>query len=536
MKKEIIGTKRVAMQFLLLVALFLICILRLFVLATDEQLVTAGDIQSGRRFTLYRPRGKIYDCNMLPLTQQETETKIAVLPTEKGAIALTKLLKGKELAEKLETLRDGSPLLLPETTADIYGDTLRIKIPKLYGKTQPAAHLIGYINGEGHGVSGIEKAMDKELFSEETVDLVLRTNAVGNALPGIETEISGGSEVTDLVLTIDNRIQRIAEKAAAQLSAGAVVVSEVGSGKVRAMVSTPGYDQNAVGEVLNAENSPLLNRALTPYSVGSVFKPCVAAAAIESGISPKAVNYCAGSMTIADRQFNCHKRTGHGELDMCGALGQSCNCYFYNLSQNLGTETLLRYMRNFSFGQSRDIGCNMQQSGGTVPTENDIKNPGNLANLSIGQGNLLLTPLAVTALYEAIAGGGVYHNPTILESVIKNGEKQDMPATAQTRAIKVSTAAQLKQYLTQALVDGTGKDANPGIEGAVFGGKTATAETGWLKNGKEITHGWLCGFVEVGDKSFVIVVFCEEATSGSTSCAPVFKQIAGQVAELFLGL
>ncbi len=535
MNKDMIDTKRVATQFILLVALFLICILRLFVLATDQQLVRAGEVQSSKRFALYRPRGMIYDCNMLPLTQADTETKIAVLPTQKGMTALSKLLSGAELKTNLKKLQSGAPVLLPESTADIYSDTLRIKVPKLYSDNQSAVHLIGYVNGEGHGVSGIEKAMDEMLYSANTADLVLRTNAVGQALPGVQAELSKGGGVSDLVLTIDNRIQQIAESAAKQLPAGAVVVSEVGTGKVRAMVSTPGYNPNAVVNVLKNENSPLLNRALTPYSVGSIFKPCVAAAAIESGISPATKYYCGGGMTIADRKFNCHKLSGHGELDLCGALGQSCNCYFYNLSKSLGTEKVLRYMRSFSFGLSRDIGCNMQQPAGTVPTESDIKNPGNLANLSIGQGNLLLTPLAVSSLYEAIVAKGVYHNPTILEAVIKNGERQAVTDMPKTRAIKTETAELLKEYLIQALKDGTGKDANPEIEGVVVGGKTATAETGWLKNNKEITHGWLCGFVEVENKSFIIVVFCEEATSGSTNCSPVFKQIAGQIAQLFMG-
>lgn len=532
MEREYVNVKRAAAQLILLLALFFICILRLFVLSSDEELVAAGDVQSGRRFALYRPRGQIYDCNMLPLTGQTEETKIVVLPTEKGMAALSKLLSGKELAENLKELRSGNPVILPADSPDLYSDTLRVKIPVRYSTAQPATHLIGYINGEGHGVSGIESAMDDMLYSEDTVDLVLRTNAVGEALPGIQAEISGGAAVNDLVLTIDNRIQQIAQNAARQLEAGAVVVSEVGTGKVRAMVSTPSYDPNAVENSLDAADSPLLNRALTPYSVGSVFKPCVAAAAIENGISPATTNYCNGSMTIADRRFNCHKLTGHGMLDMSGALAESCNCYFYTLSQQLGTETVLRYMRSFAFGQSREIGCNLVQPAGTVPAEGDMKNPGNLANLSIGQGNLLLTPLAMTSLYEAIANGGVYHTPTILERVIQNGQAVESPATAETRGMKTETAAQLKSFLIEALKSGTGAAANPEIEELVVGGKTATAETGWIKNGKKITHGWMCGFVEAGNSSYVLVIFCEEANSGAGSCAPVFKQIAAELAQL----
>lgn len=533
MEREYVNVKRAAAQLILLLALFFICILRLFVLSSDEELVAAGDVQAGRRFALYRPRGQIYDCNMLPLTDQTEKPCIVVLPTEKGMAALSKLLSGKQLQEKRKELRAGNPVILPADSPDLYSDTLRVSIPVRYSAAQSATHLIGYVNGEGHGVSGIESAMDAVLYSEDTVDLVLRTNAVGKTLPGEQVEISGGAAVSDLVLTIDNRIQQIAENAAGQLKAGAVVVSEVGTGKVRAMVSTPGYDPNAVEKALDQADSPLLNRALTPYSVGSVFKPCVAAAAIENGISPATTNYCSGSMTIADRRFNCHKLTGHGLLNMSGALGESCNCYFYTLSQQLGTDTILRYMRSFSFGQSREIGCNLVQPAGTVPAESDMKNPGNLANLSIGQGNLLLSPLSMTALYEAIANGGVYHTPTLLERTIQNGKATETPASAETRAMKSETAAQLKGFLAEALENGTGAAANPGIEGVVVGGKTATAETGWIKNGKKITHGWMCGFVEAGGHSYVLVIFCEEANSGAGSCAPVFKQIAAEIAQLY---
>lgn len=527
-------TKRVAAVFTLLLTLFLICILRLFTLATDEELVNAGEIQSSKRYALYRPRGKIYDCNMVPLTYKTEITKTVILPTEKGKAALAELTRGSEFKVNLRKLESGTPVIIDGGGLDIYEDTLRIKVPVAYVKDQSAVHLIGYQNGEGHGVSGIEKSMDSILYSDETADLVISTDAKGAALQGVSASVSGGGADCGIILTIDNRFQKITERAVSVLNAGAAVVVEAKTGKIRAMASFPVFDPNDVKSVLSAEDSPLINRALTPYSVGSVFKPCVAAAALENGISHTLENDCAGKMQIADRVFKCHKLSGHGVLDMCGAIGQSCNCYFYNLARLTGAENILRYARLCSFGQSRQLGCGIVQPGGTLPEENDIKNPGDLANLSIGQGGTLLTPLALTSLYEAIVCGGVYRTPTVLEATVKNGVKEENKAAAEIRVMTETTAQMLKSDLTEAFCSGTGKNADPGIAGVTAGGKTATAETGWIKNGRPVTHGWLCGFIEIGEKKFIITVFSEEAASGSGTCAPVFKEIASKIAQLDL--
>ena len=136
-------------------------------------------------------------------------------------------------------------------------------------------------------------------------------------------------------LTVDRDIQKLCESALGKfdIDSGAVVVLDSATSEIRAMASTPSFDRNAPEKSLNDSSSPFLNRAITPYSVGSVFKAVVACAALENGISTSYSIVCNGKYDLnGEISFGCFKKTGHGNMNMYSAMAESCNPYFISLA------------------------------------------------------------------------------------------------------------------------------------------------------------------------------------------------------------
>ena len=182
-------------------------------------------------------------------------------------------------------MEKGSPVAYKVDSSAVGSEDVRIvATPRRYSSQRLACHLIGYLDSEGDGISGIEKSYNDLLNKGRSeVRAYFSAAANGRMMLGYNINISTvGSSRTGVALTIDRDIQRITEQALD--SSGAVkacaVVIEIGSGAIRAMVSRPSFDQYNIAAGLNDGNSPLINRALLPFSVGSVFKPVVAAAAL----------------------------------------------------------------------------------------------------------------------------------------------------------------------------------------------------------------------------------------------------------------
>ena len=190
----------------------------------------------------------------------------------------------------------------------------------------------------------------------------------------------------------------------------------------------------------------------------------------------------------------------------------------------MGGEAVYKAAQNFRFSQPLDLGGGIISSAGSMPNLSTLKtSPAALINLSIGQGDLMLSPVAISIMYCAIVNGGKYYMPSIIEGVSQNGGYTPYETLPPTKAINSSTAEILKQYLKSTLKEGTGSVAY--IEDVSAGGKTGTAQTGWIKNGKSILNGWFCGFYEGQNTDYVIVVLKEDVRSGSYDCAPVFKEV-----------
>jgi len=276
---------------------------------------------------------------------------------------------------------------------------------------------------------------------------------------------------------------------------------------------------------LSNEDSPFYNRATGAYNVGSAFKPCVAAAAIEAKKSQLSVT-CTGWEEIADRKFNCHKKAGHGTVNLKKALSESCNVFFYNLALKIGGDTLYSMASSLGFGQSLKLATGYHTAKGNLTSKGALSNEAELANLSIGQGRLLLSPVSMLTLYCAVATDGSYNLPSVVKGILKDGEYKATVSSAATRVMSADTAQTIREYLKEVVSSGTGKDAK--AENTTCAGKTATAQTGKYKNGVEITHSWFCGFFPANQPKYVVIIMHE----GGTGTAKIFAQIAEKMTEM----
>ena len=169
----------------------------------------------------------------------------------------------------------------------------------------------------------------------------------------------------------------------------------------------------AVEKSIQPQDTSLLNRVLCQYNVGSVFKPVLAAAALEAGRDGLTVE-CPGYTVVDGQVFRCASGTAHGTGDLAAALEKSCNGYFIRLGQELGAETVLEAARRLGFGQRVRVAGTLQGTAGVLPEAESLTPARQLANFSFGQGQLLATPLQVAAMMNAIAADGVYRAPSFV--------------------------------------------------------------------------------------------------------------------------
>lgn len=520
--------RRTAISFFVIILLFLGSILRVAVVSTKGY-TEAQASQSSKRITVGRTRGTVFDCNMIPITNSSSKLVAAVSPTPRAAVAISSILSGEERERVLDTLSKGAPAVC-EVPYDPECDG--ITVTRVYNHTaadMPAVHTVGYTDGAGHGVSGIEAAFDDILYSDKTVDAIFTTDGKGGILTGLDPyfENAASMEGGGVVTTLNINIQTITEQACAGIEKGAAVVCEIASGKLRAAVSLPTFDITAVSESLESADSPMLNRTVSAFSVGSVFKPCAAAAAIECGVSYNSCN-CTGNIKIGNRVFNCHNRTGHGEVDLKGALALSCNSFFYNLASHTGGEALYSMASSLGFGSSVILGPSLKTAEGNLPKRSELTTDADLANLGIGQGSLLLSPISVLTLYCAIGSDGCYITPSLIEGTLKNGKLTLYNAGSPTRAMREKTAKLLREHLAEVILTGTGTAAAP--KNCTAAGKTATAQTGRFIDGAELTNSWFCGFFPADNPKYAIAVMSEGVPTKST--AAVFADIADGICEL----
>ena len=473
--------------------------------------------------------GAIYDRNLQPLTGGKTVYTAAVIPSRSSEAALSRALSVEEMHSVYDQMKTAAPFLTKLDVPADSNDVICFPQQQRDADHTLAAHMVGYLDSSGCGISGVEKAFNALLTcGSVTTKITYSVDALRHQLPGetpkVEKTPTGAQ--TGVVLTLDRSLQKLVEDSAAGLKKGAVVVLEAGTGKILASASLPDFSPNDISAALQSEDGALINRVLQPYNVGSVFKLVSAAAALEHGANPNDKYTCTGSETVDGFAFHCASGEKHGCITMRQAVAQSCNAYFVHLMQSIPPAQFLSMARSLGFGICTEIAPEMVSSSGTLPTSGDLKNKRELANFSFGQGILTATPLQVAAMVNAIASGGLYRQPTIYAGQADSRGKMSVHADSRipTTVMSRKTAALLTSYMQTCATEGTGTPGRPvHVQAAV---KTATAQTGHFTDGQEDLISWYAGFFPANAPRYVVTVMAEGGDSGGRTCGPVFQRIA----------
>jgi len=398
-----------------------------------------------------------------------------------------------------------------------------------------------YRAGTVIGKAGIEKYYDRQLRGIEGTDYI-EIAATGQLLGVLEDHPGTVAEPgADLVLTIDNDIQKATAASFGEFCCGAAVVIDPRNGDVLAMVSKPSNDANIFSTVipdslwrsiLADSTNPLLNRPLDGlYPPGSTYKLVIAGAGLELGLIDRNTMFssCNGGYQFGNRFFRCWLPRGHGRVSVVQAIEQSCDVFFYQLGYKLGLDEFYRFSRACGFGQKTGIDL-PQEASGNVPDKSwyDKRIGVNkwtlavLLNLSIGQGEILVTPLQLTQFYCGLANKGHVYRPHLLKSTIgpdgrettRGGELAfDLPFSQNTLEI-------LNEGIEQVVQGPHGTARGSAIKGVNMAGKTGTAQN---PHGED--HSWFVAYAPAEAPEIVACVIVENAGHGSEWAAPIVKKI-----------
>lgn len=525
--------KRVATAFFSLMVIFGMLITNLsYVLLQNT---SASDTVGRKSETAGVSRGGIYDRNLNPLVNTEKSYVCYALPSTAVLKKLEPYLEQDEMSEIHSKMSDGK--IIKFTCNHIFdeGEIVSVSTAKRYNREYLCQHLIGYLDGDGNGAAGLEKNYDNYLkMTGGKVSVSWSADAQNRILLGQRINVtetnypdSGG-----IALTIDRDFQSALQKImnSSDIKIGSAVIMDSENSEILASCSLPMFDPENVGAYLNNENAPLINRADSAFSVGSVFKPFVAAAAIENGIETE--HYCNGSISVGNSSFRCNNGTAHGKTTLASAMEKSCNTYFIALGQKVGAERLINICKGLGLGKSFEYEDGIYSKKGNLPSAEDLNSPSALANFSFGQGTLLATPWQMAAAYSAIANGGVYHTPVLMSAILGENREaiQRLQPDEGVRVMSKKTSEQLDKILRGVVENGTAKQGF--TEKARGCGKTATAQSGWIKDGREILHTWFCGYFTYMEKTYTVVILKEDGTSGAKDCAPIFKTVTEAVCDI----
>ncbi|MFA5356599.1 MAG: penicillin-binding protein 2 [Candidatus Omnitrophota bacterium] len=420
----------------------------------------------------------------------------------------------------------------------------------IYGRA--ACHIIGYLNeidlwrltklaNYGYktrdivGFGGVEEKYDYFL-RQETGGLSVEVDHRGRLVSvlGFKPPRNG----RDLKLTIDLKIQKIAEESLSGRN-GCVVLMDPFDGDIMAMASYPGFSPDAfvkssgvsLGAMLSDPDAPFINRAITgAYPAGSIFKMVVAAAALETGkINQSTAFLCSGSLMIGNHEFSCWET--HGKQGLAEAIANSCNVFFYRTGLLAGAQAIHDYAVKFGFSHLTGVDLPYEAQG-FVPSPlwrqiSKFKRwyDGDTANISIGQGELLITPIQAVRMIAVFANNGFLVTPRIVKAV--DGREISSPKKGPARiSLKESTIMRIKEGLRGTITYPTGTAHILSALPVSVAGKTGTAQVS-----RGSSHGWFVGFFPYKKPKFAICVFLEHGGSGHAASVVAKEIIEGMARE-----
>lgn len=522
-----------------------------------------------RKIVLPAPRGRIYDRNGILLADTRPSFSITVIPTETNDSALTLLaniinLPLAELKRRLEPIvavpspvtiyRNADPAIvarIQENNFRLSGVLIRIDPVRNYPSRELYAHVIGHLGEVTEeelvkdstyrrmdyiGRTGVEASYEKILRGKDGYEFV-EVDARGREIgPLPEKRPEPPVPGKDVYLTIDHRLQQLANELTKNYDRAAVIGISVKSGEIICLLSRPQFDPNIFlstidptvwKSLVNNPSKPFYNRAISSgYPPGSTFKPLVALAALKDQVVTPTTNLlpCTGSFRYGNRTFKCW--SAHGKLNLLGAIEQSCNVYFYQIGLRLDLDSLVEFCRRLNLGKPTGIDI-PGESPGNIPSREYLDRRygkgkwtrGTMLNFAIGQGEIMLTPLQLATLYACIANEGYYYKPFLVSRIDSAGIqiKTTRPYRIEV-PINKSDLGQVKKALTRVVEFGTGRAAQHSE--ITIAGKTGTAQ-----NPPRPDHAWFVGYAPAEAPEVVFAVLVENAGHGGMVAAPIVGEL-----------
>jgi penicillin-binding protein 2 len=451
-----------------------------------------------------------------------------------------------------------------ERSAQLPGVELDVEPNRLYPFKEATVHVLGYIqrvqagsdednpfaryrtlnqSPDYEGKSGLEGIFDEELRGKNGVKAILVNNLGYRQREETWVPAEPGN---NLVLTIDAGIQKAADTALHQRGAttrGAVLVMDAQNGDVLAMASAPAFDPHMFLSTVTREefaslnDSDLgrqLNRATYGmYAPGSIFKIVVGLAALENGLDPNEIFKSDGVAWIRSRKIR--DTAGAGDFNFRKALALSSNPYFIHYGTQMGEQKIIEMGHRFHLGEHTGILTNQElrgyfpRLGSTSKKDKSRWLEGDTANLSIGQGEIAVTPIQMAGMVGAVANGGRLYWPRLVSAVTSQEPDAHVIATFPAAQIRDELRVNPKnlQYIRDGMLDdvesgGTGKRAL--VEGMKICGKTGTAE---VERNNVTDHyiTWFASFAPYEAPKYVVIVMVESGSSGGGTCAPIAREV-----------
>jgi cell division protein FtsI (penicillin-binding protein 3) len=504
--------------------------------------------QQQRTIEITPERGTIFDRNGKPLAMSIPVDSAFAVPSEIADENLAaRLLSGvinkpqEEIEARFESSRSFAWIArkLPPEKADaisklnLKGIYLQKENQRFYPKRELAAHVLGFVDVDEKGLSGIERELDSQIRGKSE-RIVVMADAKQRWFDGGEAKRERGASV---VLTLDEKIQYIAERelAAAMAKtrslAGTVIVMNPNTGEILALANWPKFNPNKAGD---APSESWMNRAVSAiYEPGSTFKLITLAAALDQGITrPDEVFDCEnGAVYISGHRIRDHKP--FGLLTVSDILAKSSDVGAIKIALRLGAPRFYDYVRAFGFGSLTGVELPYESRGRVEPL--DWK-PVSTAAISMGQ-EVGVTPMQLVTAVSAIANGGLLYKPHVIAE-LRRDEKvlpaEDALAIAEPRrVIRAETAATLRQLMEGVVLYGTGPAAH--LDGWTSAGKTGSAQKIDPSTGRYSPTQFFAsftGFAPINNPAVTILVSLDSPVGlheGGQVAAPVFKRVAEQV-------
>jgi len=502
--------------------------------------------QYSRQIILNPERGRVLDRHGRVLATSVPVPSVYAIPQDiedPDAIApkVAEIL-GQPLATVKRQLESSSPFVwlarqLPPEVGErlqklnIHGVQVLQETRRFYPKRHLAGQVLGFVGVDGVGLVGLDYLYNRELTGTPR-RATLQRDATGRTVQVIAGDPSDQPRGADLYLTLDERLQYVAEKELAarvqetQAKSGLVLIMHPPSGDILALAHYPLFNPNDFQDP--KQQVWQRNRAVTdPVEPGSTFKLVTASAALEENVAQVTdMFYCENGLFVhGGRRLRDHHP--YGLLSFSQVIEKSSNIGTAKISERLSDDQLYTYIRRFGFGEKSLVNL-PNEDGGLIRPPKKWSKPTH-DSLAFGQ-EVTVTPLQLVAAFAAVANGGWLMRPRMVEHVVQGDESQFFAPQARHRVLSPQTLERINEILVGVVERGTGKQA--AVEGYTVAGKTGTAqkvERGGYSHSKILAS--FAGYVPAEVPQLAILVLIDEpqrAKWGGEAAAPVFKRVAQQ--------